>query len=276
MNLASSPCSVNLSNSLANRYSIGNDDPVSSAPLFRAAKKETGRNSGINSGITKPVEIQALIQALRNVVKVICTQSASLLAEYSNSCIQMSTQPRRGSRTRSMRKNDLEEAIIRRKRGMLESAMRHPIPSSTGADANAGPSMGAEARDAEETDAFHKVVAVREIHMDLHECLLTLLYAQRKPNPDSVQPVLPFPSLDWHGDEEPEEALGWALDGLVGDLSMNWEAVMRAVAHWDALSVTDPDRFLSWGASHAKHVMAIVRAAALTGQGVIVHENCMF
>jgi hypothetical protein len=49
---------------------------------------------------------------------------------------------------------------------------------------------------------------------------------------------------------------------------------MRAVAHWDALRVSDPIRIRGWAKSDAKHVMAIVRAAPRKRQGVIVHEEC--
>jgi hypothetical protein len=221
-------------------------------------------------------------------------------------CAQFPEGPPRGPLTPS----DLCMTMYRRKRGMLESAMRHPIPttiasaaplpnqamsgsalqhpmptttgsaSRTAAETEAGACSDA---DAEEEDHVYEDMPLRvemnEVRWDeVDWCMLTLLWANKPPaagptvSYPSVRDLLLNPSLldEWRS------ALN---NGLSEGIVMDQDAVARAVAHWDKLQNKDPlwsNAFTSESAtSVVQHVTRVVRAAARDGQGVIVHPGCV-
>ncbi len=178
----------------------------------------------------------------------------------------------------------IREAIKRRKRDMLESALRDPCTSSTASASRvaAGPEHEACAREkAEQADHLYVDIPVRTAdgyHRwgKVEWCILTMLWANeitagglsswlRAPHPDADLLA---------SDEEAADRWRWAFTyGVLDGFVMGREAVARAIAQWDHSKNTGEGRASEWATPEAEHLTRVVRAAVHKGEGVIVHGH---
>jgi hypothetical protein len=176
----------------------------------------------------------------------------------------------------------MDEAIQRRKRGMLESALRRPIPPTTASAPRIAAGMEPDActgARAEEADHLYAGITLRQVEdKDQWElvdyCMLTLLWASSPPTIERLVSGLPHPSVEALRHDFNIE-FGWIMalsTRLEEGIVLDQEAVLRAVALWEDLHEKDPRRTSEWVTT--KPVMRVVRAAARDGQGVIVHPGC--
>lgn len=171
---------------------------------------------------------------------------------------------------------------------MLKSALRHPISSSRASASASSFKALAELRaaaDADKADHLHSDIVVTTERDEgkwdaIDWCMSTLLWARRLPpagpaGPEVLMP--PYPSIDWllHDGGIADEWRSAKKQRLDPGIVLDREAVMRVVAHWEALENEDPGLASRWGATDAQQVMRVVRAAARDGQGVIVHRGCV-
>jgi hypothetical protein len=111
---------------------------------------------------------------------------------------------------------------------------------------------------------------------ELDCCMMTLQWAEYWPRAHPGADAPPRPSFcrllqsEVAVDEWRHQLATRLHSGLVFDE----ETVARAVAHWEELDVTDPDRTGVWPHNDAQRIMRVVRAAAREGEGVILHPRC--
>jgi hypothetical protein len=165
----------------------------------------------------------------------------------------------------------INKAVKRRRRGMIESALRHPFAATTASAPTTGTQGEAcVGRDAEPADHFLDDIPMRLDERRWEEVelsMLTLLWANNVAAATAPYPDAHLLATDSQAAHSWREQL---RDIPEAGIVMGREAVKLAAAQWDDSKGRERAGPSEGSSAAAENLLRLVRAAAREGQGLIV------